>query len=62
MAKPSFDYSRLYLYIFREKYILRFAVCSRFTVLSDITLAWQEVLDQVQSITMVKQVDTEKME
>ena len=62
MAKPSFDYCRFISVYFREKYILRFAVCSRFTVLSDITLAWQEVLDQVQSITMVKQVDSEKME
>ena len=31
----------------RETYILRFAVCSRFTVETDIQLAWQEILNQV---------------
>ena len=31
----------------RETYILRFAVCSRFTLETDIQLAWQEILNQV---------------
>ena len=31
----------------RETYILRFAVCSRFTVETDIQLAWEEILNQV---------------
>ena len=31
----------------RETYILRFAVCSRFTLETDIQLAWQEILTQV---------------
>ena len=31
----------------RETYILRFAVCSRFTMETDIQLAWQEILNQV---------------
>ena len=32
-------------------YILRFAVCSRLTEEEDISLAWREVQDQVDSIT-----------
>ena len=35
----------------REKYILRFAVCSRFTVESDVELAWAEVVSQVEEMT-----------
>ena len=35
----------------RETYILRFAVCSRFTVESDIQLAWDEVRRQVDTMT-----------
>ena len=33
-----------------DTYILRFAVCSRFTVESDIQLAWQEIINQVQNM------------
>ena len=35
----------------RDKFILRFAVCSRFTVESDIELAWAEVERQVDQMT-----------
>ena len=35
----------------RETFILRFAVCSRFTVESDIQLAWDEVRRQVDAMT-----------
>ena len=35
----------------RDKYILRFAVCSRFTVESDVELAWAEVLMHVQKMS-----------
>ena len=35
----------------RDKYILRFAVCSRFTVESDVELAWAEVLRQVEEMS-----------
>ena len=35
----------------REKYILRFVVCSRFTVESDVDLAWAEVLRQVEDMS-----------
>ena len=35
----------------RDKYILRFAVCSRFTVESDVDLAWAEVLRQVEEMS-----------
>ena len=31
----------------RDTYILRFAVCSRFTMETDIQLAWEEILNQV---------------
>jgi aromatic-L-amino-acid decarboxylase len=34
----------------REQYILRFAVCSRFTVASDIELAWAEICGQVEAM------------
>ena len=33
-----------------DTYILRFAVCSRFTVESDIQLAWQEIINQVHNM------------
>ena len=35
----------------RETYILRFAVCSRFTIESDVELAWEEVKRQVEEMT-----------
>ena len=37
---------------FRDKYILRFAVCSRFTVSSDIEFAWQEILRNLDLISV----------
>lgn len=37
----------------REKYILRFAVCSRFTVKSDIDFAWKEIIRNVELISSV---------
>ena len=39
----------------REKFILRFAVCSRFTVESDIDFAWQEVKAQVAAMEDAKE-------
>ena len=38
----------------RETYILRFAVCSRFTIESDVELAWEEVKRQVGEMTTIR--------
>ena len=38
-------------------FILRFAVCSRFTVETDIELAWAEVTRQVESISLPVPMD-----
>ena len=35
----------------RETYILRFAVCSRFTIELDVEFAWEEVKRQVEEMT-----------
>ena len=37
-----------------DTYILRFAVCSRFTLETDIQLAWQEILNQVGQMEVKK--------
>ena len=37
------------LFLFREKYILRFAVCSKYTVSTDVKFAWEEVLRNLDS-------------
>ena len=34
----------------RDTFILRFAVCSRFTLETDIHFAWQEILNQVENM------------